>query len=66
MDRDELITRLEHCVMALDEMVDGVMLNAMKMNVSPYTMVSTNGVPVLAPLISSQVSCLVMLATLDQ
>lgn len=66
MDKDELATRLEHCVVALDKMIDGVVLNAMSQNIDPYMMQSANGAPLMAPLVISQASCLMILASLNQ
>lgn len=66
MDKIELIARLEKTVEGLDKMIDGVMLQAMSQDIDPYQMLNTTGAPLLAPLIISQSSALLMIATLSR
>jgi hypothetical protein len=64
MDVEELRTRLENSVLGLEEMINGVMMQAMANNVDPYQMQRSDGYPVLAPLIALQASCLMTLANM--
>lgn len=66
MEKHELLARLEKSVEGLDEMINSVMMESMASNVDPYSVQNQAGTPVLAPLIISQTSALLMIAALSQ
>jgi hypothetical protein len=64
MDREQIIERLKKSADGLEGMINGVMFSAMADGLDPYQVLRTDGLPVLAPLISLQASCWMTLAAL--
>lgn len=66
MDKATLRARLEKSVESLDEMINATMMEAMANDVDPYSLRHPNGAPALAPLVITQTSALLMLASLPE
>jgi hypothetical protein len=64
MDREEIVERLTKSADALEGMINGVMLQAMAQDLDPYQVLRADGMPVLAPLVTLQASCVMTIAGL--
>lgn len=62
--RDEMIERLQKSYEGLDSMINGIMFQAMAQEQDPYQVIRTDGLPVLAPLVTLQASCMMTLIAL--
>lgn len=66
MDRTVLRKRLEKCVEGLDEMINGILMEAVANELDPYQMKDARDIPVLAPLLVTQTSALLMLSAMPE
>lgn len=63
-NREEMIERLQKSFDGLDGMINGIMFQAMAEEQDPYQVLRTDGLPVLAPLVTLQASCMMTLIAL--
>lgn len=62
--REEIIERIQKSYDGLDSMINGIMFQAMAQQQDPYQVLNRDGLPVLAPLVAMQASCMMMLVGL--
>ena len=64
MDKAVLRDRLEKCIEGMESMINSVAMEAMANEQDPYLMKDNRGYPLLAPLVVSQTSALMILVAL--
>lgn len=65
MDKDQLIFELNKALVDLNELIDFVKKSAELKSLNPYSLMDTQGNPLLAPLVTAQANALAALANLQ-